>query len=58
MSDDKLQFVGFKSPRGKVQRFDEAILGVYNHRTAALNAAMDEMIRKLEEEKRQREAQA
>jgi len=49
------KYVGSWYPEGLLRTFDETIKGMYANRTAALHEAMRDFIRKLEEEKRQRE---
>lgn len=53
--NDERKFVGFWCPRKLVDVFDEVIKGRYCNRTAALQEGMRDLIRKEEEEKRQKE---
>jgi len=50
------RFVGFKCPVKLLAVFDEVTEATYGHRTDALLEAMRDLIRKVEEQKRQREA--
>jgi metal-responsive CopG/Arc/MetJ family transcriptional regulator len=53
---DNEKYVGFHCPIKLLEVFDEVIKGRYSHRTNALLDAMRDLIRKVEEQKRQREA--
>lgn len=50
------RYVGFKCPIKLLKFFDEVTEATYGHRTDALLEAMRDLIRKVEEQKRQREA--
>ena len=54
MSNTK-RFIGFMCSVKLVDVFDEVIKGTYAHRTDALRDSMRDLIRKLEEDQRQKE---